>query len=91
MGFYCLVFSDCFMNRIETLYQASITSMSPREKVAKSIGLFNWSRDFISREVRKSNPDVSLERLKLLVALRMYRSELKIRKTIEGLLANVPD
>lgn len=79
------------MNRVETLYRSSISSMSPREKVAKSIGLFNWSRDFISREIRKSNPGASPERLKLLVALRMYGSDMKARKMIEGLLANVPD
>lgn len=79
------------MNRIESLYQTSVSLMSPREKIAKSISLFNWSRDFIGREIRKSNPEISIKRLKLLVALRMYGSDRKARKLIEGLLAHVPD
>jgi hypothetical protein len=65
--------------------------MTPREKIARSIGLFNWSREFIGRQIREANPCASQEKLKLLVALRIYGSDRKIRELIEGLLANVPD
>jgi hypothetical protein len=65
--------------------------MTPCEKIARSIGLFNWSREFIGRQISEANPDASQEKLKLLVALRIYGSDQKTRELIEGLLANVPD
>ena len=49
--------------------------MTPCGKIARSIGLFNWSREFIGREIKTANPNASLERLKLLVALGMYAGE----------------
>ena len=49
--------------------------MTPCEKIARSIGLFNWSREFIGREIKTAHPNASLERLKLLVALRMYAGD----------------
>lgn len=79
------------MSQIEQLYQSAIDKMLPRERVARSVELFNWSREFIGRQVRAENPDASLEKLKLLVALRMYGSEPGMKKLIESLLANVSD
>ena len=55
------------------------------------VGLFNWSREFLGRQVREENPDASLERLKLLVALRMYGHEPGMKQLLEGALDNVPD
>ena len=79
------------MSQVETLFQTAVTGMSPREKIARAMGLFNWSREFIGREVRKCNPNASPERIKLLVALRLYGNDSKMRDLIEGLLLNVPD
>lgn len=79
------------MSKVDSLYQNAVSSMTPREKIARSIGLFNWSREFIGRQVREANSCASPEKLKLLVALRIYGSDRKTRELIEGLLANVPD
>ena len=79
------------MSKVDSLYQNAVFSMTPCEKIARSIGLFNWSREFIGRQISDANPGASQEKLKLLVALRIYGSDRETRDLIEGLLANVPD
>ena len=79
------------MSPIEQLYQSAIDEMSPRERVARSVELFNWSREYIGRQIRSENPTVSDQRLKLLVALRIYGSEPNMKKLLEGKLADVSD
>lgn len=79
------------MSEVDSLYQNAVDSMTPCEKIARSIGLFNWSREFIWRQVQVANPDASSARLKLLVALQIYGGDSYMRSLIEGLLANVPD
>ncbi len=79
------------MSTIEQRYQSSIREMSAKEKVARSVELFNWSREFIGRQLRTENPTASEERLKLLVALRMYGSETGMKQLLDEMLANVPN
>lgn len=79
------------MSVVDTHYQQAVTEINPREKIARAMELFNWSREFIGREVRKCNPSASPERIKLLVALRLYGNDSYMREIIEGLLLNVPD
>lgn len=79
------------MSEVDSLYQNAVDSMTPREKIARSIGMFNWSREFIGRQIQEANPGSSPERLKLLVALQIYGVDTDMRILIEGLLANVPD
>jgi hypothetical protein len=79
------------MSYVDDLYQAAIDRMTPTEKVARCQEMFNWSREFIGRQVQLEFPDASIERVKLLVALRMYGSEPGMRKLLEGMLADVPD
>ena len=79
------------MSKVDSLYQNAVDSMTPREKVARSVGLFNWSREIIWRQVREANPNASTARVKLLVALQIYGGDTRMRTLIEGLLANVPD
>ena len=79
------------VSKVDSLYQNAFYSMTPCEKIARSIGLFNWSRDFLWRQVRAENPNASNARIKLLVALQIYGGNTRMRSTIEGLLAHVPD
>ncbi len=79
------------MSEVNSLYQNSVDAMTPREKISRSIGLFNWSREFLARQIRNENPNASSARIKLLVALHMYGGNPQTRSLIEGLLANVPD
>lgn len=82
---------EVIVSNVESLYQNAVDSMTPREKIARSIGLFNWSREFVGREIQAANPNASSERLKLLVALRIYGGDARTSALVEGLLANVPD
>ena len=79
------------MSDVDSLYQNAVDLMTPREKIARAIGMFNWSREFIGRQIQDANPESSPERLKLLVALQIYGGDTNMRTLIEGLLANVPD
>ena len=79
------------MSEIDSIYQASIDALTPCEKVSRMVELFNWSREFLGRQVREENPDASLERVKLLVAMRMYGQEPGMKKLLEGALENVPN
>lgn len=76
---------------IEAQYQSAIDAMTPAQRVAKAQEMFNWAREFLGRQIRKEHPEASIERVKLLVALRMYGSAPSMDKMIRGLLENVPD
>ena len=79
------------MSDVDCLYQNSVESLTPCEKIARSVGMFNWSREFIGRQIQEANPESSPERLQLLVALQIYGGDTSVRTLIEGLLANVHD
>ena len=79
------------MSAIDEQYNAAIDAMSPAEKIARCVEMFNWSREFIGRQIKAEHPTASIERVKLLVALRMYGSDPKMEKLLNGLLADVPD
>ena len=79
------------MSQANSLYQNAIDAMTPCEKIARSVGLLNWSREFLCRQIRDANPDASSARIKLLVALQMYGGNREMRSLVEGLLANVLD
>ena len=76
---------------IEKLHQSAIDEMSPKDRIARSMELFNWSREFIARQIRAENEDASIESIKLQVAIRMYGSEPGMKKILEGLSPDVSD
>ena len=76
-----------FMSSAEQLYQTAVDKMSIKERVARSVELFNWSREFMGRQIRSENPDMSDECIKLLVALRTHgRSFGCAQKTVRSLI-----
>jgi hypothetical protein len=83
--------SGAVVSKVDSLYQNAIDSMTPCEKVARSVGLFNWSREIIWRQIQEANPQASTKKLKLLVALQIYGGDIRMRTLIEGLLENVSD
>ncbi len=73
---------------IETEYQSRIDAMLPKERVARSLAMFQWMREMIGRQVRQeaaANGDLPLtdEQLKWQCALRMYGAEPAIVALIE--------
>lgn len=79
------------MTEIERLYQAATENMLPKEKLARTIELFNWTREYIARRIKAEAPTASDTKIKLLVALRMYGSESGMKKLLESQLADVSD
>ena len=49
------------MSNVDSLYQNAIDSMTPCEKIARSVGLFNWSREIIWRQIQEANPQASFD------------------------------
>lgn len=79
------------MSEIENLYRAATSEMLPKARVARTVELFNWAREFIARQIRAEAPDANDAQLRLLVALRMYGSEPEMKKLLESQLADVSD
>lgn len=71
---------DLPMATIEEQYNAANDAMSPRERIARSLAMFQWAREFAAREIQKKRIEqtgepYSAEELKWQVALRIYGSE----------------
>ncbi len=73
---------------VETEYRARIDVMLPKERIAKSLAMFQWMREMVGRQVRKevaANGGLPLsdEQLKWQCALRMYGAEPAVVALIE--------
>jgi hypothetical protein len=68
---------------IERLYQDRIAAMTPAERVARSAALFDWTRQQIARQITAEVGELPSERLKWLVAMRLYGHEPGVRVLIE--------
>ena len=79
------------MNDAETEYQSRMDALTPRERIDRSVAMFNWCREMAGRRILEEQGAMSIERLKLKVALRFYGSEPAMRQLIEGLLDRVSD
>ena len=75
---------------IEIAYQQQIDALTPAERVARSAAMFQWTREQIARQLVRQHGEVSPERLKWLVALRLYGKEPAVKMMILGKLADVP-
>ncbi len=76
---------------IEELYQQRIDAMSPAEKVARSAAMLVWTKEWIARQIVAEQGPVEPERLKWLVALRLYGNEPQVREWIEEKLSQTKD
>ncbi len=74
---------------IERAYQHRISSMSPKERVARSAAMFQWTREQIARQILAERGPTDAELLKWLVALRLYGREPAMREMIERKLVDV--
>ena len=76
---------------IETEYQQRISEMTPREKMERSVAMAAWARQTLARQIRSEvGPDVSDERLKWLVAMRIYGSDAQAKVLVQRMLDHVP-
>ena len=77
---------------IEAEYQKRVSEMTPCEKMSRSVAMAAWARETIARQIRSEvGPDVSEERMKWLVALRVYGSDLQTKALVQRMLDRVPN
>ena len=60
---------------VEKEYQSRMAALTPKERVARSVAMFNMTRESIGRQVIDELGEMSYDRLRWEVALRMYSSE----------------
>ena len=78
------------MSRIEHEHRSRIEALSGRERVSRSLAQLQWVREMIARQILSEAADLSDERLKWEVALRLYAGDPNTRRMIEKKLADVP-
>jgi hypothetical protein len=76
---------------VQQRYEELIDAMPVHVKVARAAQMFQWSRDWIMRQVLAEKGPMSEERLKLEIAMKMYGHEEPMRRLIEKALAHVSD
>jgi hypothetical protein len=77
------------MADIEEIYRRAIDAMTPAERLQRVHHFLNWTRNLYARQLREQLGDVSEERLKWEVALRMYGGDRRTRSLIERKLQDV--
>lgn len=72
---------------IEAEYQARNDALLPKERVARALAMFQWSREMMGRQILREaavrGVELSQEELKLRVGLRVYRGEPAVVALIE--------
>jgi len=74
---------------VEDEYRSRMNALEPYERVERMVGMFNWTREMIGRQVIAELGQMSHERLRWEVALRMYASEPEVCEMIKQKLADV--
>ena len=78
------------MNIIEKEYEKRMDALTPRERMARAASMYQWSREIIARQITLNEGPVSAERLKWLIAMRQYGTDLTTRELILKALDHVP-
>ena len=78
------------MSIIEQEYLARMDALSVKERVARSVAMFQWTREMIARQIVAEAGPMSTERLKWEVALRQYGADAVSREMIQRKLDDVP-
>ena len=65
--------------------------MSAAERVARSAAMFKWTREQLARQIVAESGQMEPQKLKLLVALRLYGDEPQVREMSVRKLADVSD
>lgn len=71
---------------IEERYQTEVDRLTPRERIARGIAMFDWARGWLERQIVAERGPMTKERLRWEVALRLYGDEPGPRRLIEKFL-----
>lgn len=74
---------------VEEEYQRRMSELTPAQRVSRSIAMFNWTREMIGRQVVAELGEMSYDRLRWEVALRMYAADPKVCEMIRKKLGDV--
>lgn len=74
---------------IEARYKAAMDQLAPHERVARSMEMFNWVRQWLGRQIVAEKGALPEERLRWEVALRLYGREPGPRRLIESVLSRM--
>lgn len=74
---------------VEQQYQARMDELTPQERVARCAAMLKWTRDLLARQITAELGEMTAERLKWEVALRMYGADPEARAVIEQRLKDV--
>jgi hypothetical protein len=74
---------------IEARRHAAIDRLTPREKIARSLAMFDWARGFVARQIVAERGAMGPQQLRWEVALRLYGADPAARRIIERQLAKV--
>ena len=75
---------------IDNLYQTKIRQLRPHERMERCVAMGQWSRELIGRQIVKEQGPMSPERLRLLVARRIYASVPFVVAYLDERLRDVP-
>lgn len=78
------------MSAIESEYQSRMSNLEGVQRVARAMGMLRWTREMLARQIIADQGEMTDERLKLQVALRLYGADDRTRKLIERRLVDVP-
>ena len=76
---------------VETEYQKRIGLMSTYEKMERAVAMAAWARETLARQIRAQvGSEVSDERIKWLVAMRIYGGQPQAKALVQRMLDRVP-
>ena len=77
------------MSLIEQEYKNRMDALSPKQRVARSLAMLEWTRKILARQIVSEFGEMSDERLKWEVAMRQYGADPVCRKLIRRKLDHV--
>ncbi|GEM_PF-338502 len=78
-----------FPSSIEVTYRAAMDRLTPAEKVARGMAMLDWSRRWLGRQIVAEEGPMPVERLRLEIARRLYRSEPATCRLIDVAIAGL--
>ena len=70
-------------------YQLRMDHLSGKERVARSMGMLQWTREILARQIVAEFGEFSQEQLEWEVASRLYGADHRLARLIERKLADV--
>lgn len=74
---------------VDLEYERRVAAMTPKEKIARSAAMFEWTRQQLAARIAGARPNLSAEQIRWEVALELYASEPEVVALIREYLADV--